>query len=265
MRIIGRILAWATMLAMPGLAWGLAHAAWTLWIEQGTVIRVDDLVVLGAASVGAAVAGYLTLTGSAMLIGAALRGGRAIPRAVAALAPSSWQRVTATALGVTMTAGLAVPAVASSSTSPHVGWNEPATAESTATAPGSQLGAVGWVLPVVASASATDDEHRAVGFAPAPVLPTALETGPHERDAASEPVRTSADRAVHAESTKTYTVAPGDSLWRITAALLGAQASDASISEAWPKLYAANADTIGPDPALIHPGQVLSLPAGLPA
>jgi nucleoid-associated protein YgaU len=55
----------------------------------------------------------------------------------------------------------------------------------------------------------------------------------------------------------------GDSLWRITATLLGPGASDASVNRAWPELYAANADAVGADPALIHPGLVLTVPAGL--
>jgi nucleoid-associated protein YgaU len=55
----------------------------------------------------------------------------------------------------------------------------------------------------------------------------------------------------------------GDSLWRITATLLGPGASDASVNSAWPELYAANADAVGADPALIHPGLVLTVPAGL--
>lgn len=263
MRIIGRILAWTAMLAMPGLTWVLAHTALTLWNGQGQVARVDELVVVGAATTGAVVAGYLTVTGGAMLIGAALRGGRAIPRSIATLAPTSWQRVTATALGVTMSAGLAGPALASSATSPHVGWSEHPVAETVTTPPRSQAGAVGWTLPMAPSAPADEGEHRAVGFVPAAEFPAAVGTATQERVGVGARVDERAERRVHVDNAETYTVAPGDSLWRITAALLGAQASDASIRNAWPQLYAANADAIGPDPSLIHPGQVLTVPNGL--
>ncbi len=51
----------------------------------------------------------------------------------------------------------------------------------------------------------------------------------------------------------TYTVASGDSLSAIAARELG----DA---DRWHELYDANRDVVGPDPNLIHPGQVLTLP-----
>ncbi len=34
-------------------------------------------------------------------------------------------------------------------------------------------------------------------------------------------------------------------------------------ADAWPELYAANTDIVGPDPSLIHPGLVLTIPQGL--
>lgn len=240
MHIIGRMIAWVAVLAMPGVTWGLGHMALALWNAQGPVARVDDLVTVGSAAIGAVVAGYLTLTGGAMLIGAAVRGGRAIPRSIAAFAPSSWQRVTAAALGVTLSAGLTAPALASSPTSPHVGWGEPAVADATA-APPLRVSPVGWTPPA----------------APADVAATPTSTAAHVPDTRN------GDNGDPAEQSATYTVAHGDSLWRITAALIGPQASDASINDAWPQLYAANADAIGPDPALIHPGLVLTIPQGI--
>lgn len=61
----------------------------------------------------------------------------------------------------------------------------------------------------------------------------------------------------------THVVAPGESLWSITADLLGAGACAAEITEAWPSLYAANSHEVGADPDLIRPGQVLDLPVAL--
>ena len=58
------------------------------------------------------------------------------------------------------------------------------------------------------------------------------------------------------------TVAPGDSLWSIAAALRTG-ADDAQITKTWRAIYAANADTIA-DPSLIHPGQRLTIPQDLP-
>lgn len=56
-----------------------------------------------------------------------------------------------------------------------------------------------------------------------------------------------------APGARTYTVKPGDSLWVIASEFLGNGAR-------YPEIYQLNKDTIGPDPDLIHPGQVLTLP-----
>jgi nucleoid-associated protein YgaU len=58
----------------------------------------------------------------------------------------------------------------------------------------------------------------------------------------------------------TVTVQPGDSLWLIAARGLGTAASPSRTAEAWPRWYAANRATVGPDPSLIHPGQQLTAP-----
>ncbi|MGC5628410.1 LysM peptidoglycan-binding domain-containing protein [Georgenia sp. Z1344] len=64
-------------------------------------------------------------------------------------------------------------------------------------------------------------------------------------------------------ATSAYTVAPGDSLWTITEDHLGPSATSAEIAEAWPELYAANADAVGADPHLVRPGTHLTVPAAL--
>ncbi|MBD7918043.1 LysM peptidoglycan-binding domain-containing protein [Cellulomonas sp. Sa3CUA2] len=55
-------------------------------------------------------------------------------------------------------------------------------------------------------------------------------------------------------------VRPGDTLWGLAARALGPGASDAAIAAEWPRWYAANAATIGPDPDVLQPGQVLVVP-----
>lgn len=54
-------------------------------------------------------------------------------------------------------------------------------------------------------------------------------------------------------------VRPGDTLWDLAAADLGGRASAARIAVEWPRWFAQNRH-IGPDPDLIHPGQVLAVP-----
>jgi hypothetical protein len=65
-----------------------------------------------------------------------------------------------------------------------------------------------------------------------------------------------------------HTVAPGECLWRIAEDRLrdlGRQPTDAEVERAVDRWWSANRDVIGPDPDLIHPGQVLTPPAGTPA
>jgi len=61
----------------------------------------------------------------------------------------------------------------------------------------------------------------------------------------------------------TVTVAPGDTLWTIAARHLPNGADDAQIAAAWPVWYATNAVTIGSDPDVIQPGQLLHVPTDL--
>jgi len=66
-------------------------------------------------------------------------------------------------------------------------------------------------------------------------------------------------------SSPTHTVAPGESLWSITAHLLPTGSAPAQIAQDWPALYRANTEAIGADPSLIRPGTVLSVPDSLSA
>ncbi len=61
----------------------------------------------------------------------------------------------------------------------------------------------------------------------------------------------------------TYTVQPGDCLWRIARQILVADGIDPTgsrISELWRSIYDTNRTLIGADPNLIQPGQVLDIP-----
>ncbi|HKG50178.1 MAG TPA: LysM domain-containing protein, partial [Actinomycetales bacterium] len=54
----------------------------------------------------------------------------------------------------------------------------------------------------------------------------------------------------------------GDSLWRIAARHLGADASDAEVAAEWPRWWHANRRVIGTDPDLLLPGMRLMPPDG---
>jgi nucleoid-associated protein YgaU len=70
-------------------------------------------------------------------------------------------------------------------------------------------------------------------------------------------------RPVH-RSAAVVTVHRGDSLWSITAALLGPGTSAADIDHGWRLLAARNTRRVGPDPDLIRPGLRLQVPALAP-
>lgn len=63
-----------------------------------------------------------------------------------------------------------------------------------------------------------------------------------------------------ADSGALYVVRPGDTLWGIAAAHLGADAADAEIAADWPRWHSTNRAVIGADPHLIRPGQELLAP-----
>jgi nucleoid-associated protein YgaU len=62
---------------------------------------------------------------------------------------------------------------------------------------------------------------------------------------------------------RTYIVRRGDCLWLITKAALGKRVSIVRINNGWQRVWRANASTVGGNPHLIFPGQVLRIPREL--
>jgi LysM repeat protein len=62
-----------------------------------------------------------------------------------------------------------------------------------------------------------------------------------------------------------HLVRPGETLWDIARHHLSRHAGAAEVARSWPRWYAANRELIGPDPALIVPGQRLRIPGHRPA
>jgi resuscitation-promoting factor RpfA len=94
--------------------------------------------------------------------------------------------------------------------------------------------------------------------APAALAPAVALADP---GAPALPVLDRVPGTVAAPSAVRVVVRPGDSLWRIAAAHRPPGAGAADVAAAWPAWYAANRATIGADPNLIRPGQVLVAPA----
>ncbi|SDW31387.1 hypothetical protein SAMN04487912_102284 [Arthrobacter sp. cf158] len=67
-------------------------------------------------------------------------------------------------------------------------------------------------------------------------------------------------RETRTPSEESVVVNAGDSLWSIASSRLGPLATDLDIAMAWPKWYIANRATIGADPTVLLPGQLLRPP-----
>ena len=112
-------------------------------------------------------------------------------------------------------------------------------------------------LPPPRPSGSAEASHPAIhGDRTAPIsrlFPRAgTESAPTREDSmARHPAGTKRDGA-----SRVVEVKPGDSLWSIAEERVGR----ARTTECWPKLYAANQPTIGPDPDHILPGQKLTLP-----
>ncbi len=97
--------------------------------------------------------------------------------------------------------------------------------------------------------------------------PPAMRVMSETNDAPSESVRPIAVvyRFGVTRGSNIYTVVTGDSLWRIASAQLaqrGGSPRGEEVARFWHEIYQANRDVIGLDPALIMPGQVLTIPGG---
>ncbi|MFN2319958.1 MAG: LysM peptidoglycan-binding domain-containing protein [Dermatophilaceae bacterium] len=119
-------------------------------------------------------------------------------------------------------------------------------------------------------------DHSAASPAPAPLwlepaqvsadsAPAPEWTPPPIR--AQPPVTLTASRPAAEDQAIEVTVRRGDTLWDLAAAYLSPDATDAEVATAWQQWHAENRDVIGPDPDLILPGQVLTVPVAesLPA
>lgn len=221
------------------VTFALGRLAWARGLDllSAAVVRPDDGVAVGVLAVGAAVAAWYALTGAAGLVAHA----GVAPRVVAALVTRYGAPVLRRLAATTAAAGVGLGALggaaAGAELPPDLGWGAPQPAP--ASAPAAPPAA-----PLERSSTAP------AGAVPASPVPAgAASTGPAPRPVAPAP-----------EAGQTYVVTPGDSLWSIAAEHLEPGASAAQVAAAWPRWYAANRDVIGPDPDLIHPGQLLLAP-----
>jgi nucleoid-associated protein YgaU len=218
----------AGIAAAPASALVCVKVAVTTAHELTGPLAVEAAAVLVVSTAGAVVAGYLTLVTITAAIAQVLRRGQ-FGRIIAGATPRAWRPVLALAFGAGLVAGAAIPATAFE---------------------GAGGGGIGWVpdaTPVASAVALAPSPHVTPPGSPAVDVPQAL-----DRDESSP-----------TPSDGTYVVKRGDSLWRITEALIGPGASVEQIAQAWPHLYQANRGVVGSDPSLIFAGQSLQVPASL--
>lgn len=205
----------------------------------------------------AAVAGLLLVTTGARSH-APLVAPRAARRILDLLGPQWIKRLAAASLGTAALASVGVGAQADPpSPVPDSAW---------ASADGATIVGLGQKVRPIADDVATVTTAPTLPATPAPSpsqpppnAPSAQPTAPASVETpAVQPPTTSAPPSAESPAATTYIVQPGDSLWRI-AQLHGAD-GESETSTAWPRWYELNRDLIGPDPDLIHPGQVLRVP-----
>lgn len=276
-------------LACGAAAYALARSAQA---SATTGHGPDALVAGGVLAIGALAAAWLALGCAALLLRALLapvcRMPAALDRVVTRATPRLLRRVVTAGVGAGIAAGaLGLPAIAVEAP-PPLGWQvtdghlgsaapsptTPRAAEPTALPPSTAtVPAPGPAPDAVLPAATSAQEAVATATTPQPATTTTADAttttaAPDATPAIASPPAASApaDAAGPAAPAPagapraTVVVRAGDCLWSIAAAHLPTDASDADIAAAWPAWYAANAATIGPDPDLLVPGQVLAVP-----
>ncbi|MCQ1999269.1 LysM peptidoglycan-binding domain-containing protein [Arthrobacter zhaoxinii] len=211
---------------------------------SGAVLSLTTLSQI--AGFGAAAAGLLLtlwwMAGLACALAGCLLhrfGFRTAGRRTLALAPGPLRRLASAALGISLAAGGTLGAVPGASAA---GTAVTRTYAMEAELSGTRVPAAAAETGPPASDAPADTVSPLWRPSPPPSAGGGLLTGttrPDERE---------------------VVVAAGDTLWSLAASQLGPQATDAETAAHWPRWYELNREVIGPDPGLIHPGQVLAVP-----
>ncbi|PYH00012.1 hypothetical protein CVV67_12610 [Arthrobacter stackebrandtii] len=235
----------------------------------GSALGLQELLAVAAAGAGIALLCWWLLALACALVSAVAQqlGAVRLARASSAFAPAFMRRLVAAVLGLNLLAAPMAVAAESPAVDPlwHPGTVAAAPVEAGGGASGGGAGAAAapGVLP--------PDSSEAVSPR---WVPTTAETAPgmlispgHRGtqsvgEAAGPTQAPASDGAQQPSGSFEVVVKGGDSLWSIVAEALGPYASDVDVALAWPGWYRANRDTIGADPNIIHPGQILQAPGG---
>jgi len=241
MQTLSRAARVAGLVGVPAaLVTGVAALCWSTTDVLAAVTApgaaaFDDLLALLAAGAGWAVLGWLTAGLLLSMAAQTRRPDGRLDRLARAITPLAVRRLAALLLGL----GLAGAPLAVAL---------PAQADRTvATAAEQHEVAAGPRVDLPALDRWTPDRPAPPAASPGPAAePLALLVSrPHRGRAVSDHI----------------VVRRGDTLWDIAARALGPDASAADIATSWPRWHDANRSTIGPDPDLILPGQLLRPPS----
>lgn len=250
-RAVARGLGGTVLLGLGGLALGTqTRQAWLTVAAPGPAAPSDALLLVVGA-VGTALICWLTLTLLLVLL-AAVPGavGTLARRWAVRLAPAAARHLAALLIGTTMTAVLTPAAVAAGVTPAR---------PAAASAARSPEGFPGPAWRVTGTAGAAVGAGSAADRLPDPSWRPSRPAAPRHADVPAMHLLTPPVRA--GQSVEEHAVVRrGDTLWSIAARHLGPSATAAEIAVEWPRWYAANRETIGPDPDLIIPGELLQPP-----
>ena len=245
------------VVAGAGSACAVMCGARVTMLTAGGVATVDDLVVVAAAGLAAALGAWYALTALALLVAqVAARSGRLLPatralgRVISAWGAPVLRRAAVVGTGAGLALGM-TPAWA-------VNDALPPAVEAEALPGGSEALPLdlrpGFIEPAPSAHQAQPVAHEDAATTtpelevePEPAVEPAAEATPDDGP------------GIEARAT-VHVVQPGDSLWSIAAAALGPEADDAQIAVEWPRWYGTNRAALGSDPDLIHPGQELLAP-----
>jgi hypothetical protein len=198
----------------------------------------SELLASSAALVGLAIVGWWLVGIVCAVVGAVLQsaGHTRLAAASFACSPAFMKRLATAVFGLNL---LAVPVVANAAppVSGRDNVSQSASLQSSS------------VSPYFSLALASSGESQSVSPWWKPAAP------PASPGLIARPISQTDEESIF------VTVSAGDTLWDIAAKDLGKRATDTEIAAHWPKWYSANKDVIGPDPAVLLPGQVLQAPA----
>lgn len=233
--------AWLAASAAVATVCALARSTGRRWARGERVVRASAPALVRralAAAVGASLG----------LAGVAAAGAAPVPSHVEAAVGAVATADGGAGAGDGSAAGLDAPGAADAA---DLGWR-PSTTSASSTPP---------VDPARPRASAGPDAAPTpTRSADTPTVGAAAAAGPSVAARAAAPLPSSDGRAPARTAASTVVVRAGDSLWALASRELGPRATAAQVAAAWPRWYDANRATIGADPDLLLPGQVLVVP-----